>query len=123
MDFREQVIGIINNFPKQILEGQLMLIQIFWEAIKGLLIEYWIIIIITFFILLALSIFNIYTEGRWGMLAAILYRCSYLGILLIVVLIFGLEIFVSNWIKILSLIIGIVSFELVSYFLRKFRFK
>ena len=121
MDFREQVIGIIKGLPNQILEGQKVLIKIFWDSLVDNLIKHWLIVLVFFVFLLSIAVINFIVTGRWGMIASIFYRISYLGILFIVISIFGVEIIVSNWGGFLLFFIGIIAFEIVGVFIRKLR--
>jgi hypothetical protein len=123
MDFKEQTIEIINNFPKQIVEGKLLVIKIFINTIIKIIIENWVITIIIFLSLFIISVLDIFINYDWRLLSKILYRISYLGILLTVILVFGIEVLVSEWVKVILFIIGTISFEIVGLFLRKVNFR
>ena len=123
MDFREQIIELIKELPNQILESQIMWMKIFWDSFIETLINHWLIVLVFFVILLAVAIINFIVTGRWGMIASIFYRVSYLGILFIVISTFGVEALVSNSSKFLLFFIGIIAFEIVGVFIRKLRFK
>jgi hypothetical protein len=114
---------IINCFLFSITKEIRGFYQIFWSTFLEMTINYWLLVIGFLILLLIIAILEFIITGRWWVLAKVLYRCSYFGILFIIVLAFGPEILTSNWIKILSLIIGIICFELVGYFLRQFKFK
>ena len=123
MDFKEQTMELIKELPNQILESQIMWMKIFWDSFIESIINHWLIVLVIFIFLLVIAVVNFIVMGRWGMIASIFYRVAYLGILFIVISIFGVEIIVSNWGGFLLFFIGIIAFEIVGLFIRKLRFR
>ena len=89
-----------------------------WIAIKQALIEHWLIFIVCLVILLALAIVKYQLTGRWGMLASVLYNYLYFGTLFIIAMIFGPEVFASDYIKIILALVYMACFALVGGFLK-----
>lgn len=69
--------------------------QLYWNALISFLIAHWVIITVVMLVILLAAIIRA-IMGRWGMLGSILYNYLYLGILLIIGLIWGSDIFVSD---------------------------
>ncbi len=122
MDPVKQSIKIINDLPSQILESQIMWVKIFWDLFIETLIKNWLFVLIFTVLILIIAVINLITTGRWGMLASILYRIFYFGILFIVILVFGAEIIVMDSFQILAGIIGIIVFEVIGFFIKRLRF-
>lgn len=78
--------------------------RMLWEIFMSFVVEHWLAILavltVVFFIALAQALM-----GRWGMLGSILYNYLYFGILFVVGLIKGSDIFVSEYFEIVCAII------------------
>ncbi len=66
-----------------------------WHVLISILVDYWIVVIVLLLVVLLIAIVEALL-GRWGMLGSALYHYLYFGILFIVGLIWGSDIFVSN---------------------------
>ena len=62
-------------------------------------------------------------SGRWGTLGSFMYNVFYWGVVLGVGLIFGPEVFASDYAKLGALILWPICYYLSGFFLRKFGFK
>jgi len=70
--------------------------QIYWDTLISFLSKHWIAVTLLAVIILIIALVKAIL-GRWGMLGSILYHYFYFGILLIVGLIWGSNIFVSDF--------------------------
>ena len=91
--FLEEIIkGLPGMFENASKEAAILI----WSVIKSLLIEWWPwilgVLFIFFFLAVTKALF-----GQWGMLGSLLYNVIYFGILLLIVLIFGPEVFVNDY--------------------------
>lgn len=67
-----------------------------WNLLLVYLGEHWLVIgLILFVVFMVVTIKAMF--GRWGALGSFLYNLLYLGILFVIGLIWGPEVFVSNW--------------------------
>ena len=115
------------DFPKQLVQWMLDTIdestkqayRMIWAGIKQFLVEHWVLVIIFLTALLALAIFNYLATGRWAMLGSVLYNYLYFGVLFIITLIFGSDIFANDYFKIVLFLLYVVCFTLVGIFLNK----
>jgi len=117
VDFSNHIVGMFKNALEQ---GTLRAYRIIWEAVRNFIFQNWAIILVVVFTLFSIAIGKFLIFGRWGMLGSLLYRVVYLVGLFVVTLVFGPDIFTSIWIKLALMIFGVVCFEMVGYFLRKF---
>ena len=69
--------------------------RMLWSALLTFLGEHWIGVMVASFFILVFATLNA-AIGRWGMLGSVLYNALYFGILFIVGLIFGPDVFVSD---------------------------
>jgi hypothetical protein len=66
-----------------------------WNIIQSILIEWWPWIIGFLFIAFIIAVTRA-LMGRWGALAGLIYNSLYFGVFLIIVIIVGSEIFITN---------------------------
>ena len=78
--------------------------QMLWDIFLQFLIQNWLYTIPTLFLLLTIATFRALT-GRWGQLASLLYNTLYFGTLFVVGLIWGPQVFVSDWFDFARLVI------------------
>ncbi|HEV7702314.1 MAG TPA: hypothetical protein VGO63_02640 [Candidatus Paceibacterota bacterium] len=115
------------DFPRQLVlwfldaidEGTKQAYRMIWNAVKQLLIEHWGFVIVALVSILILAVLNYLATGRWAMLGSVLYNYFYFGILFIVTLIFGPDVFANDWFKIVLFIIYVVCFISVGNLLKK----
>ena len=115
------------DFTKQMVQGLLDAVDTgtktayhwIWAAIKQLLIEHWIAVTVILVLLLVTAIGRYLITGRWAMLGSLIYNYLYFGALLIIALIFGSDVFASDYFKIVLVVLYIACFTLVGIFLRK----
>lgn len=90
-----------------------------WDILINFLTEHWLLVIgvLTFFLILA--VVEYFTTGHWAMLGRVLYSYIYYGILFLIGLIFGPEIFANDWIDLLLFTVYVVSFIWVGMILNK----
>ena len=116
-----------NDFPKQVVtmlfnaidEGTKQGYRMIWSAIKEILVAHWGMVLITLVLILLLAIVEYFVTKRWAMLGSVLYNYLYFGILFLIALIFGSDVFASDWFKIVLFIVYVVCFVAVGKFLRK----
>lgn len=83
-----QIIAALGEVPKEFA-------RIVWSIISKVLVKSWPWLLSLILVGLIVAVTKA-LMGRWGMLGSILYNLFYFGILLVVVLIWGPEVFVSN---------------------------
>lgn len=115
-DFARQ---LVESFLNAIDEGTRQAYRMIWNGISQFLIENWGWVIVALVAILILAVVNYFATGRWAMLGSVLYNYFYFGILLIITLIFGPEVFANDWFKIVLVIVYVVCFVLVGKLLRK----
>ncbi|NQU39487.1 MAG: hypothetical protein HQ523_06010 [Lentisphaerae bacterium] len=119
------------NYPQQFVqqlldglaEGQREACRLLWVAIKDGWLENWYIVLAVSVVLFALAITNVLSTGRWGFLASVLYHHVYLGLLFVLILAFGPEIFAHAWIDILLLVLYALCFKCVGIFVNATGFR
>jgi len=110
---------IVSMFIKTINDSQLYWARIFWSEFLLFLGKHWIPILAILIILIIIAIIKA-LMGYWGMLGSILYHYLYYGILLIIGLIWGADIFVSDLFhEICTIILYPVCYVLVRIILDK----
>jgi hypothetical protein len=100
------------DLPKQIVEMLLNTIDestknayhMFWDFFMSILIDHWLTVIIVLVLALIIA-WVVALSGRWGMFGTVLYHYLYFGILFLLGLIKGPEVFVSEYFEILCLVI------------------
>lgn len=96
-DFIKDLFVVVDESTKQTYQS-------LWNVLMSFLVDYLIIIsivlVVIFIIAVIMALF-----GRWGMLGKVLYSYIYFGILLIIGLIWGSNIFVSDFFHLLCTII------------------
>lgn len=95
---------ILDAVFKGIEEGSLLAIRLIWNTLTLFLAEYWLILMAIFFIMVVIATIKA-MMGRWGFLGSVIYNSLYFGILLIIGLIWGPEVFVSDFLSVASTII------------------
>ena len=111
---KELVTGLFNAVD----EGTKQAYRMIWSAIKELLIQHWGWVIVALVTILLIAILEYLVTRRWAMLGSVLYNYLYFGVLFIVALIFGSDVFASDWFKIVLFIVYVVCFIAVGKFLR-----
>ena len=100
-------------------DGTKMAVHMLWDALIYFLIHDWLLVlgILTFFLLI--SILEFFMTGRWAMLGSVLYHYFYYGILFLIGLIFGPDIFTNDWADLLFFVVYAVSFIWVGILLTR----
>ncbi|MEI8339493.1 MAG: hypothetical protein WCF94_02400 [bacterium] len=101
-----------NDFPKWVVtgffqafeNGNKLACEWLWIILITFLKQNWLIITIIVSIVVIISTLKA-LSGYWGTLGSVLYNIFYFGILFVLALIFGPEIFISNWYEPLCAII------------------
>ncbi len=95
-------------FVKEILEaideGTKQAAHMLWSALLSFLTARWLALMILVFIVFVVATLKA-MFGRWGMLGSVLYNSIYFGILFIIWLVWGPEIFVSDFFSVAYTII------------------
>lgn len=85
-------------------QGIIQAFRMIWSAVKPLLVEHWLMIILVLFALFVIF-FAEAMIGYWGSLGSLIYNTLYFGTLLIVILIWGTDIFVNDYFKLACAVI------------------
>ncbi len=96
--------GLPAFFLDAIDKGVKMVYHWFWEFLLYFLKENWLIVTIILVLVLVVAILRSLV-GYWGMLGSVLYNYLYFGILFIVGLIKGPEVFVSEYFELFLMVI------------------
>ncbi len=100
-EFTKKMIDALFN---AIDEGTKQAYRMLWNALLSFLSVHWLTVIIVLAVILIIAIIRALI-GRWGMLGSVLYNYFYFGILFVIGLIWGSDIFVSNWFTVAGVII------------------
>lgn len=95
---------MIRAMPGAIDDSIKVWVRLFWDHAISALKEHW-LLIVAILIVLFIFAFIKAKQGWWGALGSYLYNFLYFGILLVVGLMFGPEVFVANWFAIVCTII------------------
>ena len=95
--------SIATEFPKEVVgafmnaidDGTKQAARMLWSALMTFFAEHWIAVMIVFFLVFVFATLKA-MMGRWGTLGSVLYNSLYFGILLVVGLIWGPDIFTSD---------------------------
>lgn len=115
-DFVNQLITTAFN---SIQEATVIAYHKIWDILLILLKEHWGLVLIVLFIVPVAAFVRYMVTGRWAMLGSVLYNYFYFGILFVITLIFGPEIFASDYIKILFLVLYVFCFAMVGKLFRR----
>lgn len=77
---------------------------VLWNTLLSFLIKHWMVVVTILIVTLIVAIIRAII-GRWGMLGSVLYNYLYFGILFAVGLIWGSDVFVSNWFSVVCTVI------------------
>jgi len=69
--------------------------RVLWSALLSFLTAHWLVVIIAIFVIFVLVLLKAML-GRWGSLGSFLYNFFYFGVLFVIGLIWGPEVFVNN---------------------------
>lgn len=116
LDFPKQVAQM---FIRAIDEGTKQGYRMIWSAIKQILAAHWLSISIFLVVLLLAAVLEYRITGRWAMLGSVLYHYFYVGALLLIVIIFGPEVFANTYFDIVLAVLYITCFSLVGLCLKK----
>jgi len=100
-------------------DGTKMAVHMLWDVLIYFLVHDWPLVlgILTFFLVIA--VIEWLTTGRWAMLGSVLYNYFYYGILFLIGLIFGPDIFTNDWADLLFFVVYAVSFTWVGILLTR----
>lgn len=105
-------IDIVNMFIDKINDAEKVMAHAAWNRLLFFLSQHWSQVILYLIGLLILS-FVIALLGRWGMFGSVLYHYLHLGVLFLIGLIWGPEIFVNIFFNLINLVIYLYCFKLV----------
>jgi len=115
IDFPKQIVSLLLN---TINESTKQMFRVMWNIFMSLLVEHWKAVIIVLFTVLIYAIIRALL-GHWWVLGNVLYNYFYFGILFIIGLIWGPEVFANDYFKLVLVIVYIVCFTLVGIILNK----
>ena len=93
--------GLIGLFSNAFAEGQREAAQILWSILLSFLVQDWLIVILVLLVILFIAWLEAYITRRWKFLGSVLYNYLYFGILFLIGLIFGPNIFASDYFDLL----------------------
>lgn len=93
--------------------------RMIWDIGMMYLAQHWIAVVVGLFAIFIFALVRAFATGRWAMLGSITYNYLYFGILFIIGLIFGPELFANDYFKIVLVILYITCFIFTGKFLSK----
>jgi hypothetical protein len=119
----ESAINTMNLLLKIIDEKTKEAYRLYWDVLLSSLSKYWIDVVSILTIILLIALIEA-AMGRWGMLGSVLYNYLYFGILFVVGLIWGPDVFVSNFFHVAcTLILYPTCYLIVGIFLERTGFR
>lgn len=116
-DFVKQLIETIFN---SLQTGIVWAIKFIWDLTTSFLLNHWVIVIITLFVVLVYAVFKALMGQRW-LLGHVLYNYFYWGLILLIGIIFGPEIFAGTYVEIFTFILYIICYIVVGRILTKIK--
>lgn len=116
IDFPKQIVTMITDAIDKVTKE---IYQTLWDILITLIKEHWGFFLVVLFLILLVAFVRYMITGRWAILGSIIYNYLYFGILFIVGLIFGPDIFASDYIKILLTIVYIACYTFVGKIFRR----
>lgn len=104
-------------------EGTKNGVLLMWSWLISLLKEHWLLTGSGLLVILIFTYVKAITTGRWGDFGSVLYKSIFLGTLFIIGLIFGPQVFVSDYFEIVGTIIGGIAFVAAGWVLLMLGFK
>lgn len=115
----DMVIGIVSQIPQLFDNALKGAYRMMWDLLINFLTHNWLLVLGLLTLFLVLAIIELFLTGRWAMLGRVLYSYTYYGILFLVGLVFGPEIFANDWVALLLLLVYAVSFVWVGVVLNR----
>lgn len=109
-DFPAQMVTMMLN---AIQEGTINAAKILWGILITFLKAHWVGVGEILLSLLGIALLVFILTGRWAMLGSVLNRYFFFGILFIIGLIFGPEVFASDYFEIIWVVLGGIVFLVV----------
>lgn len=106
--------SLIDQMYQAVDNGTKMAYHMMWNALITFLMQDWLLVLGILTLFLVVAILKFLTTGRWTMLGSVLYNYTYYGILFLIGLIFGPEVFANDWIDLLLFVVYIISFTWVA---------
>lgn len=115
IDFPKQIVSLL---LKTLDESTKQAFRMVWNILMSFLIEHWVAVIIILFIVLVYAVIRALL-GHWWVFGSVLYNYFYFGILFLIGLIWGPEVFANDYFKIFLTILYITCFTVVGVILNK----
>lgn len=115
-EFANQMITMMLN---SIQEGTIKAVQMLWSILISHLKAHWLGISEILLGLLVVGLIVFLVTGRWAMLGSLLNRYFFFGALFIIGLIFGPEVFASDYFEIVWVVLGGIVFLVVGKIFKK----
>ena len=115
----EFVKELIPWFFNMIDESTKQAYRMIWSYLVEYLKVHWGFVIIALVSVLLFAIAEYFITGRWKTLGRVLYSYIYWGIVFVITLMFGPEVFANDWFKIVLVLVYGLSFWLVGKILKK----
>lgn len=101
---------LVPSMIKSFENGTIQAYKILWSIFMEFLSQNWGWVIALLAMILVFAFVEYLITGRWTNLGSVLYSYIYYGILFIIGLIFGPEIFANNWIDLILFVVYGISF-------------
>ena len=113
-EYAKQIVdAMLNSFT----EGTLWAYRMLWDALLTFLAQNWFITLLFLTIVLVAAIVRYFMTGRWKTLGSVLYTYFYFGIMFIIGLIGGPDVYASEYFPVVGLVVYIISFSIVGFIL------
>lgn len=109
-DFPKQMVTMIMDTIDKVTKE---VYHALWNILIAQIKEHWGFFLIILFLVLFFAFLRYMITGRWAMLGSVIYNYLYFGILFIIGLIFGPEVFANDYFKIVLAILYVVCFTFV----------
>ena len=91
--------------------------RMMWEILLSFLAQHWLGTLVTLVCILLLAILEYLVTRRWATLGSVLYNYFYFGIMFLIGLIDGPELYANDYFPIVATLVYIVSFSIVGFIL------
>ena len=111
------------NMIKLLADGMIRGVKLDWNILMSILIKNWLFFMGVYFIILFVATLK-FMIGRWGTLGSLLYNSIYFGVLFMLGLIFGPQIFIDDVFKAAcTVVLYPVCYIIVGYILNKIKLR
>ncbi|MDB5190003.1 MAG: hypothetical protein JWN49_329 [Parcubacteria group bacterium] len=113
-DFIKQVVDLLTI---GIAQATAHAYRMMWDILLSFLAQHWLGTLITLICILLLAILEYIITHRWAALGSVLYNYFYFGLMFIIGLIGGPELYANDYFPIIATIVYLISFSIVGFIL------